>query len=79
MLEILYLISQIGIVLFGVGAIWLVGSKGKYQKYGYLSGLLSQPFWFFAVIYTAQWGMFIVNIFYLISWINGFKNHFLKK
>lgn len=78
-METLYTASQIGIVLFGVGAIWLVGNKNKWQKYGYLVGLISQPFWFFAVVYTGQWGMFIVNVFYLISWINGFRNHFLRK
>lgn len=78
-MDILYVISQIGIVVFGATAIFLVARKDKWQRYGYLFGLIGQPFWFIAVIHGEQWGMFTLCLFYTYSWVIGFKNHFLKQ
>lgn len=75
----LFTISQIGIFIFGATGIYLLSRKDKYRNYGYVFGILSQPFFFYATIYAEQWGMTILNCFYLYAWINGFKNHVLKK
>lgn len=71
-------IAQVGIAFFGVTAIFLVGTKGKYQKWAYVCGMLSQPFWFWASISNQQWGIFALSFFYAFSWFNGFRNHFFN-
>ena len=40
--------DQIAIALLGGAAIWLVGRKERWRRYGYLCGLVSQPFWLYA-------------------------------
>jgi len=72
------MISQIFIFIFGGTAIYLVGTTGKWKKYGYLCGLLSQPFWFYAAWEQKQWGIFFICFIYLYSWINGFRNYWFK-
>ncbi len=75
-LELLDFISQIGIVIFGVLAIWLITSKEKRKRYwGSIFGLISQPFWFFTIIYNWQPGIIIVGIIYTVSWIKGIYNN----
>jgi hypothetical protein len=66
------------IVLTGVTAIYLVGLKGNKQKWGYIFGLLSAPFWFYTLIYHSQWILVIINIAYSISWYLGFRNYWLR-
>jgi len=73
------IIPQVGIGLFGMTAIFLVGTKGKWQKWGYVCGLCAQPFWFWTTWHNEQWGIFALCFFYGFSWFNGFRNHFLKK
>jgi len=70
------LLAQIMIAIFGVSAIAFVGLKDKrISRWGYLFGLLSQPFWFYTLIYHEQWGIVILGIFYTLSWANGLKNN----
>lgn len=37
-------VSQVAIFIFGVGAIILLAKK---SKWGFVAGLLSQPFWYY--------------------------------
>lgn len=73
-----YSYSQMGIVVFGVGALWLVGKDGPYRKYGFIMGLLGQPFWFYTAIHTEQWGIFLIAVIYTITWIRGIYNNWFK-
>lgn len=73
------MISQFLIGIFGVTAILLVGRKDKWQKWGYIVGLLGQPFWFYSAIINEQWGIVVLCIFYLYSWGQGAYNHWIKK
>lgn len=68
--------SQIGIFAFGVTAVWLVGRKDKYRRWGYVLGLCGQPFWFYTAISNQQWGIVLLCCFYAYSWANGIYNHF---
>ena len=70
--------NQLFIFIFGGLAIYLVGRTDKWKKYGYVCGLLSQPFWFYSAWQSEQWGIFAICIVYLFSWINGFRNYWLK-
>lgn len=68
-------IAQIGIAILGVSAIILVAKK---NKWGFVLGLLSQPFWILTSIINKQWGVFILSIIYVGSWTFGIYNWFFK-
>ena len=68
-------ILQIGIFITGVAAIILVAKK---NKWGFVFGLLSQPFWYITSFINKQWGVFFVSIIYTISWAYGIYEWFFK-
>jgi len=68
-------ISQVAIAIFGVTAIILVAKK---NKWGFVFGLLSQPFWFITSFINKQWGVFFVSIVYACSWLYGVYEWFFK-
>lgn len=78
-LEIMGNIAQVFIFIFGVSAIYLVGRTDELRKWGFVAGIISQPFWYYTAFTNEQWGIFIMSIFYSYSWINGFRNNFLRK
>lgn len=74
------MIEQIGIVVFGVVAVFLSQSKSpSLQRYASVFGLLSQPFWFYATYTTQQWGMLALCAIYAGVWAMGFYNHWIRK
>ncbi len=68
-------IAQIGLAIFGISAIILIAKK---NKWGFVLGLLSQPFWILTSIINKQWGVFILSVIYVGSWIFGIYNWFFK-
>ena len=68
-------ISQVVIFFFGVTAVFLVARK---NKWGFVFGLLSQPFWFITSYINEQWGIFFVSILYFFTWIYGVYEWFYK-
>lgn len=68
-------VAQVAIPIFGVTAIVLVAMK---NKWGFVFGLVSQPFWFITSITNKQWGVFVASICYTISWMYGIYTWFLK-
>ena len=68
-------IAQIGIAVFGVAAVMLVAKK---NKWGFVLGLASQPFWLITSYLNKQWGVFFLSIIYLFSWSLGIYNWFYK-
>jgi len=75
LIEIFDLFIQSGITLFGLTSMFLVSRK---NKWGFVIGLISQPFYFISSYKTKQWGIFITTFFYTISWIYGIYNWFIK-
>jgi hypothetical protein len=71
-------ISQIGIIIFGCSAIWLVGRKEHWKRWGYILGLCSQPFWFYTSITHEQYGVVLVSCWYTYSWAQGIWNYWIK-
>jgi len=69
------MIAQVGIAVFGVAAIILVARK---NKWGFVFGLLSSPFWFITSYVNQQWGVFFLNIIYFFSWAYGIYEWFYK-
>lgn len=69
-------LAQIGVSIFGVIAIILVARK---NKWGFVFGLLSQPFWVLTSYLNSQWGVLLLSIIYTGSWIYGIYEWFFKK
>ncbi len=69
-------IAQIGLTVMSVSAIILVGKK---NKWGFVIGLFSQPFWIITAIINHQWGVFITSILFVFSWLYGIYQWFFKK
>ncbi len=72
-------VSQIFIFIFGVSAIWLVGRKEHWRRWGYIAGLCAQPFWIYTAANAAQWGILCMCVFYTYSWGMGVYNYWIKK
>ena len=73
-------IIQAAILILSGAAIWLVGRKdGRVRRWGYVVGLISQPFWIVATIQAGQPGMFLLSVFYCGAWADGIYNHWRIK
>ncbi|MDD4902522.1 MAG: nicotinamide mononucleotide transporter [Patescibacteria group bacterium] len=68
-------ISQAVIFVFGVLSIFLVAKK---NKWGFVCGLLTQPFWFITTFINHQWPIFFLNFLYTATWIFGVYEWFYK-
>lgn len=72
--------AQVGIVFFGVIAIWLTQEKNENRRrWASVFGLLSQPFWLYTTFVSTQWGAFFVSIIYGLIWVKGFYFNWIKK
>ena len=71
-------LSQIGILIFGCSSVWILARPEHWRRFGYLLGLLSQPFWLYNSLKTGQWGVFILSLFYTYSWAQGVWFHLVK-
>lgn len=68
-------ISQVAIFALGTTAIILVARK---NKWGFVAGLISQPFWYITAYINEQWGVFFVSFIYTASWGYGIYEWFFK-
>lgn len=73
------MIAQIGILIFGMGAVFLVNDpRPAVSRWGPVFGLCAQPFWFFETYTHEQWGIFACSFVYAYSWLRGFHNRWIK-
>jgi nicotinamide riboside transporter PnuC len=68
-------IAQIGVAILGTVAIILVAKK---NKWGFVFGLASQPFWILTSFINHQWGVLLLSVIYTGSWIYGIYEWFFK-
>lgn len=68
--------TQVAIFVLGVGAIVLIARK---NKWGFVVGLCSQPFWFISTFRSEQWGVFALACVYTFTWIYGIYEWFYKE
>lgn len=71
-------ICQIGILIFGCSAVWFVGRKERWKRWGYILGLCSQPFWFWTTITHEQYGIALLSLWYTYSWGQGIYNYWIR-
>lgn len=72
------MIPQIFIGLFGATAIWFVGRRESWRRWGYICGLCAQPFWYWTTIEHRQWGICAMSVFYSYSWAQGVWNFWIQ-
>ena len=64
------------IVACTCSAIWLLSRPERWMRWGFVVGLIGQPFWLYSTLDSAQWGPFIVSLFFTAAWIKGVREHF---
>jgi len=57
-------------------AIILISFRGRARTFGFITGLAGQPLWFYETVTRRQWGMFILSLWFTISYLNGLRNQF---
>jgi len=71
-------ICQTMIVILGGLTIFLLAQKGKWQRWGFVIGLISEIFWFSTSYINNQWGIFVLSLVYTVCYGIGIKNHWNK-
>lgn len=77
-MTILEFVCQIWMLVFSSLAIFFVAKDNEWARWGFIFGVIGQPAWLIMAIYTHQWGMFILTIFYTLNWCKGVYNHWIK-
>lgn len=72
------MIAQVFIFIFSASAIWFVSRRESWRRWGYILGLCGQPFWFWTLIATEQWGILALCVWYTYSWGQGVWNYWIK-
>lgn len=77
-IDIPKLLAQLGILILGCSAVWLIGRPEYWRRWGYILGLCSQPFWIYSSIRGGEWGVLILSFLYTYSWAQGVWFHWFK-
>lgn len=72
-------ISNWMIPILTIIAILLIGKPGPFVKWGFLAGLLSEPFWIIVLINKFEWWLFVTVAVCSYSWLRGFLNYWFPK
>ena len=72
-------ICQIMIFILGSITVFLLAQKNKWQRWGYIIGLIQEVFWFIAIFRARQWGIFALCFIYTGCFVLGIYNYFIKK
>lgn len=70
-------IPQLAIFFLGCSAIWVIGRREEWNRWGYILGLCSQPFWLWTSIINEQWGIAVLSLWYAYSWGQGVYNYWI--
>ena len=73
-------LCQVAILIFCLGSIYLANDpKPNVRRWACVSGLISEPFWFYTTAHHDQWGIFVSAFFYTAAWGRGFYHTWVKK
>lgn len=72
------MIIQILIFTSACTAIALISRKEHWSRWGYIIGIIGQPLWLYDSYGNNQWGIFVVSIWFLISYAQGIKNYWIR-
>lgn len=71
--------AQVMIMVFGCSAIWFVGRREHWRRWGFILGLCSQPFWCWTAYHNGQYGILCLSLWYTYSWGQGIWNFWIKR
>lgn len=64
------------IILTGFGSIWFLQRTETWSRWGFVIGLIGQPFWLYSTLKNGQWDMFLVTIGFGYCQVRGILNRF---
>jgi hypothetical protein len=67
------------IFILGAPALWLLGRPEPWSRWGFVLGLLAQPFWYISILQEHQFGILALNVVYTYNWCQGIYFKFIKK
>lgn len=73
------IVSNLGIMFFGGLGVYLLSRDDDWFRWGYISGMLSQPFWFYIAISTMQIGVIVMACWFTFCWGRGIYNYWIKE
>jgi len=73
------ILIQIMIVSTGAAAIWFMARLESWRRWGFIIGLVGQPFWLYVTFTSKQWGMFTLSLWYTYTWCLGIYNYWIKE
>ena len=74
------MLDQLIILLTGpLSVYWANDKRETYRKFAATLALLGQPAWFYAAWIARQWGIFILDIFYVYAWYRGYKAYRVQR
>jgi hypothetical protein len=71
-------IAQALIALTSLLAVWMVTRNEPWSKWGYVVGLVGQPFWLYSTLVAGQFGMFLVSALYTWFWAQEIWNEWFS-
>lgn len=72
------LVCQFAIMLCGASSVWLMSRREHWRRWGYIIGLVAQPFWFIETISKGQYLIALISCWYTYSWAMGVWNYWIK-
>lgn len=72
-------ICQWVVMIMGAVTIWFLAQKKPWMRWGYVIGLLSEPFWMITTYYSKQYGIMVLTLIYGFCYALGIRNYFLRK
>ena len=74
--KMLNIILQVLITIFGIAAIFLLSTKGKWSRVGFISGLVSDVFWVWWILITGAYIFLAFTTVRVLCYINGIRNYY---
>ncbi len=75
----LNVILQLLITIFGIAAIFLLSTKGKWTRLGFVSGLVSDVFWIWWILITGAYIFLVFTAVRILCYLNGVRNYYFGK
>lgn len=70
-------VLQAAIALTSLLAMWIATRHGRaWSRWGFVVGLLGQPFWLYVHWHAGQFGMLLVAILFTMFWAHETWDHF---
>ncbi len=66
--------SQVMLFL-GAFSVLLLGNN---NPWGFVVGIVQQPFWYYTSVYNQQWGLLCASLVYTVAWCVGLYNNWHK-